>query len=96
MSEPGEGRRESTQRKLRSIRGRNPHPPGAARRAPPSPAVRERGFDAAGFDSMSLVKLLLHIETKYGRWIPESEITNEALANVRSLAAAVARVMEAI
>jgi acyl carrier protein len=53
----------------------------------------ETDLVGAGFDSMSLVKLLLHIETKYGRWIPESEITNEALANVRSLAAAVARVL---
>jgi acyl carrier protein len=44
----------------------------------------------AGFDSMSLVRLLLFIETKYGRWIPESEITSEALLNVRSLAAMVA------
>ncbi|MGC9941105.1 MAG: phosphopantetheine-binding protein [Verrucomicrobiota bacterium] len=48
---------------------------------------------AAGFDSMSLVKLLLHVETKFGRWIPEGEITNEALANVAALAATVARVL---
>jgi acyl carrier protein len=44
----------------------------------------------AGFDSMSLVRLLLFIETKYGRWIPEGEITSEALQNVRSLAGMVA------
>jgi acyl carrier protein len=42
---------------------------------------------------MSLVKLLLHVETKFGRWIPEGEITNEALANVAALAATVARVL---
>jgi acyl carrier protein len=48
---------------------------------------------AAGFDSMSLVKLLLHVETKYGEWIPESEITNEALASVHALAGTVARVL---
>jgi acyl carrier protein len=42
---------------------------------------------------MSLVKLLLHVETKYGKWIPESEITNDALANVRTLAATVARIL---
>ena len=48
---------------------------------------------AAGFDSMSLVKLLLHVETKYGQWISEGEITNEALANVAALAATVARVL---
>jgi acyl carrier protein len=48
---------------------------------------------AAGFDSMSLVKTLLHVETKFGKWIPEGEITNEALANVHALAATVARVL---
>lgn len=48
---------------------------------------------AAGFDSMSLVKTLLHVETKFGKWIPEGEITNEALASVRALAATVARVL---
>ena len=48
---------------------------------------------AAGFDSMSLVKTLLHVETKYGKWIPESEITNKALASVRALATTVARVL---
>ena len=31
----------------------------------------EMDLVAAGFDSMSLVKLLLFIETKYGKWIPE-------------------------
>jgi acyl carrier protein len=53
----------------------------------------ETNLVAAGFDSMSLVKLLLHVETKYGKWIPESEITNEALASIRALAATVARVL---
>jgi len=61
-----------------------------------SPETRpdaETDLVAAGFDSMSLVKLLLHVETKYGKWIPESEITNEALASVRALAVTVARVL---
>ena len=48
---------------------------------------------AAGFDSMSLVKLLLHVETKFGKWIPEGEITNEALASVSALSVTVARVL---
>jgi acyl carrier protein len=61
-----------------------------------SPEIKlDAGTDlvAAGFDSMSLVKLLLHVETKFGKWIPEGEITNEALANVSALAATVARVL---
>ena len=61
--------------------------------SPETKLTAETDLVAAGFDSMSLVKLLLHIETKYGKWIPESEITNEALASVRSLAATIARVL---
>lgn len=55
----------------------------------------EPGTDlvAAGFDSMALVKVLLHVETGYGKWIPESAITPEALASVSALAATAARVL---
>jgi acyl carrier protein len=61
--------------------------------SPETGLTPETDLVGAGFDSMSLVKVLLHIETKYGKWIPESEITNEALASVRTLAATVARVL---
>jgi acyl carrier protein len=61
--------------------------------SPETDLTAETDLVAAGFDSMSLVKLLLHVETKFGRWIPESEITNETLASVRALAATVARVL---
>lgn len=50
---------------------------------------------AAGFDSLSLVRLLLFIEKTYGLWIPESEITPETLQNVRTLAAAVGTMLHA-
>jgi acyl carrier protein len=53
----------------------------------------ETDLVGAGFDSMSLVKTLLHIEQKFGKWIPEGEITNEALANARSLAVSVAKIL---
>jgi 2-hydroxymuconate-semialdehyde hydrolase len=61
--------------------------------APGTELDGETDLVAAGFDSMSLVKLLLHVETKYGKWIPENEITNEALASIRTLAATVTRVL---
>ena len=61
--------------------------------SPDTPIDAGTDLIAAGFDSMSLVKVLLHIETKYGKWIPEGEITNEALASVSALAATVARVL---
>ncbi|HEU5396091.1 MAG TPA: phosphopantetheine-binding protein [Verrucomicrobiae bacterium] len=48
---------------------------------------------AAGFDSMSLVKLLLFVETRYGKWIPESEITGDALASIRALSGTVAKIL---
>lgn len=48
---------------------------------------------AAGFDSMSLVRVLLFIEKTYGLWIPEGEITGSALSNARALAATVSRLL---
>lgn len=50
---------------------------------------------AAGFDSMSLVRVLLFLEQNYGFWIPESEITGDALQNARTLATTAARLLNA-
>lgn len=61
--------------------------------APEVVVTPETDLIAAGFDSMSLVRLLLFIETDYGFWIPESEITGNALINVRALAATIARLL---
>lgn len=47
----------------------------------------------AGFDSMSLVRLLLFVETTYGLWIPQSEITSATLRNLHTLAQTVCRLM---
>jgi acyl carrier protein len=55
--------------------------------------IPETDLVAAGFDSMSLVRLLLFVETDYGFWIPESEITGDALLNVRALATTIARLL---
>ena len=48
---------------------------------------------ASGFDSMSLVSLLVFIEKTYGLWIPQSEITEENLKSPRALAAVVVRLL---
>lgn len=48
---------------------------------------------AAGFDSMSLVKTMLHVETTYGFWIPEDRITSEALTSLRSFSETVSRLL---
>jgi acyl carrier protein len=47
----------------------------------------------SGFDSLSLVSLLQFIEKKFGLWIPEGEINEAALKNVRTLAAVIARLL---
>jgi acyl carrier protein len=49
---------------------------------------------ASGFDSFSLVNLLLFIEQTYGLWIPEREITESTFKNTRVLAGVVVRLLD--
>lgn len=56
-------------------------------------ATMETDLIAAGFDSMSLVRVLLFVEMTYGLWIPQDQITSESLRNVRSLAATAVRLL---
>jgi acyl carrier protein len=58
-------------------------------------ATLETDLIAAGFDSMSLVRVLVFIEQTYGFWIPESEITGDSLQNLRTLSETVARLLNA-
>jgi acyl carrier protein len=61
--------------------------------APEVVVTAETDLVAAGFDSMSLVRTLVFIEATYGLWIPESEITGDALRNLRALAATMSRLL---
>lgn len=63
--------------------------------APDVVVTPETDLVASGFDSMSLVRMLVFIETDYGFWIPESEITGDALKDVRTLAATITRLLNA-
>ena len=63
--------------------------------APDVAVTPETDLVASGFDSMSLVRMLVFIETDYGFWIPESEITSDALKNVGSLAATITQLLNA-
>ena len=63
--------------------------------APEVAVTPETDLVATGFDSMSLVRMLVFIETDYGFWIPESEITGDALKDVCSLAATITRLLNA-
>ena len=61
--------------------------------APGMALTAETDLIASGFDSLSLVRMLVFVETTYGLWIPESEINSAMLRNVRSVAEAVARLL---
>src|ERR1051325_2077668 len=54
--------------------------------SPQMTVTEETDLIAAGFDSLSLVRLLLFVEQNYGVWVPAAQITAETLRNVRSLA----------
>jgi len=55
----------------------------------------ETDLIAAGFDSMSLVRVMLFLESTYGLWVPEGEVHHETLRNLRTLAETVARLLHA-
>lgn len=48
----------------------------------------------AGFDSMTLVRLVLFAEDQYAMQIPEARITEEILRNARSLASFIAGILD--
>jgi methoxymalonate biosynthesis acyl carrier protein len=55
--------------------------------------TEETDLIAVGFDSLSLVSLLVFIEKTYGLWIPENELNETNLKNVRTIAAMVVRLL---
>ena len=55
--------------------------------------TEETDLIASGFDSLSLVSLLVFIEKTFGVWIPQSEINEANLKNTRALAAVVVRLL---
>ena len=53
----------------------------------------ETDLIANGFDSMSLVSLLVFIEQTYGLWIPQNEINEANLKNIGTIAAVLVRLL---
>ena len=53
----------------------------------------ETDLIASGFDSLSLVSLLVFVEQTYGLWIPQDEINETNLKDIRALAAVVVRLL---
>ncbi len=43
-------------------------------------------LEDAGVDSMALLKVLLFIETEYGFWIPDEDLTEEVILDAQHLA----------
>ena len=43
-------------------------------------------FEAAGVDSMALLKVLLYIEQEFGFWVPDEDLTDANVASATTLA----------
>ena len=50
-------------------------------RSPPSDR-----FEAAGVDSMALLKVLLYVEQEFGFWVPDDDLVDANLASATTLA----------
>jgi acyl carrier protein len=61
--------------------------------APEVSVTPETDLIAAGFESLSLVRLLVFVESTYGLWIPEAEINAVTLQNLRVLSTTIARLL---
>ena len=48
--------------------------------------VSDDDLEAAGVDSMALLKILLFIEAEFGFWMPDEDLVQENLASARTLA----------
>lgn len=51
-----------------------------------SPLQPGIAFEDAGVDSMALMKILLFVETTYGFWIPDEDLTPAVIADATCMA----------
>jgi len=54
--------------------------------APGNPIGAGDTLEAAGIDSMALLKILLFIEAQYGFWMPDEDLVDDNIASPRALA----------
>ena len=55
-------------------------------------AVRpDDDLEAAGVDSMALLKILLFIEAEFGFWIPDEDLVDDTIRSARALANYISR-----
>lgn len=50
------------------------------------PIVADDPFEAAGIDSIALLKVLLFVEAEFGFWVPDEDLIRENVASPRALA----------
>ena len=62
--------------------------------SPGTAVSEETDLVANGFDSLSMVSLLLFIEETYGLWVPEGELTAATFQSPRTLAAMITRLLD--
>jgi acyl carrier protein len=55
------------------------------------PVAPDDDLEAAGVDSMGLLKVLLFIEAKWGFWMPDEHLVAENIASPRALAQYICR-----
>ena len=55
------------------------------------PIAADDGLEAAGVDSMALLKVLVFLERDYGVWVPDEDLTADVIASARTLAAYICR-----
>jgi acyl carrier protein len=55
------------------------------------PVHEDDNLEAAGVDSMALLKVLLFIESEFGFWIPDEDLVDENVASPRALARYICR-----
>ena len=58
----------------------------------PGHGVRaDDSLEAAGVDSMALLKVLLFVERRFGFWVPDEDLVEENVSSATALACYVAR-----
>jgi acyl carrier protein len=55
------------------------------------PIQPDDDLEAAGVDSMGLLKILLFVEAEFGFWMPDADLRPENIASLRALAGYVSR-----
>ena len=55
------------------------------------PIAPDDAFEAAGVDSMGLLKILVFVESEFGFWMPDEDLHEDNLASPRALARYVCR-----